>query len=255
MTRPSAEKDTNSIYVNDADGIVTGNLLENDIKGDGDTLYLRFLDGVRIAESGKYVNNTVVGDYGTFTIYSDGSYTYDLDETNPAVMALTSGQRLVEQMTYKIIDNKGLTDVSSLTLEILGPNTAPTAVDDHFAVADPEVSNSVSGNLLANDLDESVASLEVARAGHDGLSFVPGNGSLTVEGVYGTLEIARDGSFTYTVNLEDPDYVALNGATAVEEFDYRVRDEAFGEVPNSNSTDYGHLYVTVNGSGSEEVLS
>ena len=261
-TKPKANTDFNTIYFNDSDGAVSGNILANDTDPNGDPLFLRFLDGTRVGTPGGKggATDTVVGKYGTFFVKSDGSYTYTLDKTNPAVMELSStGPGLEESVSYKIIDSAGATDFDYLKISILGPNAKPNAADDFASIKTGDVS--ASGNILANDTDGNhpggaAPFLEVARAGGENintanpndysLKFVANTGTTVVEGKYGFLTIDRDGHYDYHINTQDADYIALNGATAVDNFQYRIADDAYGSVPNSNSTDVAILHITVN---------
>jgi len=75
----------------------------------------------------------ITGQYGTLTIGADGSYSYMLDNNNPAVNALQTGQTLSEQFTYTLKDPANATDIAQLTITINGITDggalAVTAVD------------------------------------------------------------------------------------------------------------------------------
>lgn len=62
----------------------------------------------------------VVGTYGTLTIGADGSYSYVLDNTKPAVNALQAGETLSDNFAYTLKDPGNLTDVAQITITITG---------------------------------------------------------------------------------------------------------------------------------------
>jgi len=63
---------------------------------------------------------SIVGSYGTLTIGADGSYSYLLDNSNPAVNALQTGETLSESFAYTLKDPGNLTDVAQITITING---------------------------------------------------------------------------------------------------------------------------------------
>ncbi|WP_417979574.1 beta strand repeat-containing protein, partial [Flavobacterium sp. GSP14] len=70
----------------------------------------------------------VAGTYGTFIIYANGNYTYTLNSTNPAVLALTSGQTLTDSIPYSISDNiSGAGNIATANLIITITCTPPAA--------------------------------------------------------------------------------------------------------------------------------
>src|SRR5205814_825712 len=101
---------------------ITGNVLSNDT--DVDTPNVDFV----VTSTGVFA--TI---YGTVTFNADGSYSYVIDDANPAVNALNVGDSLVDSIAYTMSDGN-LSDpkTSSANLLILLdalPNS-PVAVDD-----------------------------------------------------------------------------------------------------------------------------
>lgn len=242
---PTAVKDTGLIYANDPDLTISGNVLANDTAGS----ILRFIDGVRIGPKGQ-TSVTVDGDYGVFTFQPYGSYTYKL---NAGVIPPADG--FTDKVNYKISDGSGTTDYDSLVITIKPAITSvrPVAVDDFATV----VNNQAVGNVLSNDYDPDGGAVHVSRAGGENtatanpndfiLKFIqPGSGTTVVEGKFGFLAIDRDGAFTYFKNAGDPDTLALNGASAVDTFQYRIYDDEFGQGPANNlTTDIGLLHINL----------
>jgi VCBS repeat-containing protein len=106
------------------------------------------------------LNTAIVGQYGTLTLSSDGSYSYAVAQSNSAVQALrTSSNTLTDSFSYVITDAGGLSATSTLTLTIQGANDAPAAVDDrNIAKESTTPAPAVTGfgaaaNLLTNDTD------------------------------------------------------------------------------------------------------
>ncbi|MEM0578265.1 beta strand repeat-containing protein, partial [Flavobacterium polysaccharolyticum] len=83
----------------------------------------------------------VAGTYGTFIIYANGSYTYTLNSSSPAVLALTSGQTLTDSIPYSISDNiPGSGNIASANLIITitcTPPVAPTVTTGAATCASP----------------------------------------------------------------------------------------------------------------------
>jgi len=237
VTKPIAGDDFAKISVQDADHKITGNLLANDSDSDGNPLFLRFVDGIRVGDKGV---DTIQGTYGTFKFNADGTYTYTLDTTNPAVQALQHGQTLTESLNYKISDGLGGTDMGLFKLEIGGPNTRPVATDDHL-VFDPTGITTITGNILANDHDADGDKLQVSFIGSGSpLDYIPNDGStVTFVGEYGSLTVGRDGNYVYTPDESNSAVSGLSGDTVLtDHFVYKIWDGQ--EI---NSADQGDIYI------------
>ncbi|MBC7162525.1 MAG: VWA domain-containing protein, partial [Immundisolibacter sp.] len=132
--------------------------------------------------------STVTGTYGTLTVGANGSYSYVLNNANPAVQALDAGQTLTESFGYTLTDGDGDSRAATLSITINGANDGPSIVVD----PDPENPGGPGG---ANDI--------VYEAG---LSNGSGVGPTTVT-VGGTFTVSDpDG-------LDDIQSVTINGTT------------------------------------------
>jgi VCBS repeat-containing protein len=111
----------------------------------------------------------------------------------------------------------------------------PTAVDDSADVLE-DAADPATGNLLANDVEPDPGDvLSVAS-----VNGVPGAGG-TFTGTYGTLVIAADGGFSYTVDNANPAVQALAaGEQVTDTFAYEATD---GTAISNQAT----LTVTVTG--------
>lgn len=240
MAKPVAVDDFATISLDDADHKISGNLLSNDSDADGQTLFLRFVNGVRVGDKGT---DTIAGTYGTFKFNTDGTYTYTLDMSNPAVQALQPGDTLQEKLTYKISDGAGGTDVGVLKLDITPHNQRPHANLDTGSLS---VSDDVLvGNVLTNDTDPDGNALQASFIGKGSpLTYIPNDGStVSYVGQYGTITIGRDGNFSYDIDEGNAAVQALgSGEQLTEKFTYKIWD---GQL--ANSADQDNIVITING--------
>jgi hypothetical protein len=91
------------------------------------------------------------GTYGALTLMPDGSYSYALDNANPAINALATGQSCTDTFTYVVSDGKG----GSATRERGHHHQrVPTIRRSRSRRIQPSGQRaSVAGNALANDSD------------------------------------------------------------------------------------------------------
>ncbi|MCF8141206.1 MAG: VCBS domain-containing protein [Cyanobium usitatum Tobar12.5m-G36] len=254
----------------------TGNVLSNDTDVDRDDTPA--LNGVVTAirtgasegagtagtpdGAGAFV---VSGAYGTLTINSNGTYTYDVDNSNPLVDALSPGDSLQEEFNYTVRDLGGLTDIGVLRITIDGANDAPIARNDTGTALEAGGTNNgtpgtnSSGNVLTNDSDVdrndtplptkgSVSGIRTGIKEGSGVAGVPdGSGGFVLVGTYGTLRINANGSYTYTVDNGNP---AVDGMDAgdqfTETFNYTVLD-------TGGLSDIALLTITIKGANDAPV--
>ncbi|TVV72437.1 beta strand repeat-containing protein [Sphingomonas solaris] len=69
---------------------------------------------------GSNLNTAFAGAHGTLTLAADGSYTYALNNADPAVATLRPGATLVDRFTYTVTDGDGDTASTTLTITIDG---------------------------------------------------------------------------------------------------------------------------------------
>ncbi|HPC75712.1 MAG TPA: Ig-like domain-containing protein [Synergistales bacterium] len=136
----------------------TGNVLGNDIDPDGDPLLVDSVDGQAISEGGSV---SIDGAYGTVTINSDGSYTYNLNNTDPAIQALAHNDPyLTDTFTYTITDDEGGSSNATLTIRIHGTNDAPViskgagdSDSESFTETDDPLVSPDTNTLSLKDID------------------------------------------------------------------------------------------------------
>jgi VCBS repeat-containing protein len=208
----------------DEDGTfeASGNVLANDSDADTDAV-------LSVAAPGTYS-----GAYGSLALAQDGSYTYTLNNALDAVQSLAAGQTVVDSFSYVTTDGQ-VQVASSLALTITGTNDAPVVSADVAQVGE-DGTLAASGNVLANDSDRDAGtSLAVAAPG-------------TYAGSYGSLNLAADGSYTYTLDNASAAVQALAaGQSVVENFRYAATD---GLVETASN-----LAVTISGSNDAPVVT
>ncbi|WP_064695418.1 Ig-like domain-containing protein [Rhizobium aegyptiacum] len=214
--------------------VISGNLLSND-SSDGN-LFLRFFDQQSVGAKQPGQVTEIQGDYGTFYVKADGSYTYVLSDA--AKIGFTNGELLQEKVSYKISDGAGHTDVGLFTLNIQGVSQVnPVAVDDHYSFNEGDA---VGGNLLDNDIPGDNGHLFLRQ--FDGSNVNASSGAVTeVLGTYGTFHVQANGEFTYELTQ---DIAPGTQVTEIIEY-YKISD---GE----GHTDAGVLTLNITGT---EVVS
>ncbi len=272
----------------------TGNVLTNDTDVDsvalGETKAVSLVrydgpGGGRIFAVSPGAATTVQASFGRLTINADGSYRYVIDNSLPAVQALSPGESLVEDFTYQMTDAGGLSSITTLTITLRGANDAPVAVDDHASAtagasdgspapvnasgnvvagvggvgADTDVDHADQPNATKLKVDGVRAGLESAGGALTGVASGItttitgtvarlGNGSL-ISGSFGQLAINDDGTFIFTVNSADPAIRALAANQSLDViFTYRIHD-------TGGLIDQAQLVITVTGVNDPPVVN
>ncbi|MEL7037415.1 MAG: Ig-like domain-containing protein, partial [Cyanobacteria bacterium J06592_8] len=200
--------DNNNSVDEDQTTPATGNVI-NDDNGDGidgdpndDTLTVTTVNSEPVTD-----NTEVSGTFGKLTINPDGSYEYDVDETNPTVQALGDSETLTETFTYTISDGKGGTNAAELTITINGVNDTPVANDDNITTGE--------NTPVTIDVDNNDTDIE------DGIP--TGRIEIINEPTNGTVEIDDNGT------PDDPSddqviYKPNNNFTGEDTFTYTITD-------------------------------
>ena len=192
----------------------SGNVLANDSDPDAGNV-------LSVAAPGSFA-----GAYGTLVLAKDGSYTYTLNNGDARVQALAEGQKLAEHFDFDVTDSF-LKVGSTLDIAIVGTNDAPVVKADAAALAEDGVLTA-SGNVLADDSDVDAGNVLSVSA--------PGS----FAGIYGTLVLAKDGGYTYTLNNGDARVQALaEGQKLAEHFDFDVTDGSLKTASALNITIVG----------------
>ncbi|TAL02930.1 MAG: hypothetical protein EPO03_11810, partial [Porticoccaceae bacterium] len=173
--------------------------------------------------------------YGTLTLNADGSYTYVLDNSLPAVQALQEGGTLTETYTYTVSDGT-TANTATLTITIFGTDDTATVVTavaeapdatvyEHGLTSVPDTSETTTGSftLSATDgiLNVVIGGTTFTLAQMQAFGTTPGvvntgEGVLTLTGYTGT---ATGGTVSYSYTLSatiDNDSKVPTGSDTVD---------------------------------------
>ncbi len=182
--------------------------------------------GAVTAVTGGTVGTAFTTAHGSLVLNANGSYTYTLNNADPAVQALDTGETLEESFTYTITDHDGDTTTAVLLITINGANDAPVAVaDTNWTIEDAAAA--ITGNVLQTlahpgapagsfsdqaDTDSDVEPLSVGNPG-------------VYVGTHGTLTLSANGTYSYVLNNANPLVQGLDtGETLTDTFAYTASD-------------------------------
>ncbi len=140
-TAPVAVDEGNNVNANEI-ATISGNVLTNDT---GTNLTVTEVD----VYPGQ-VNLPYSTLYGEIIIQSDGTYIYDVDEANLAVVGLKDTESLDDIISYTISDDIDIIDYGILTITIDGVNEAPDAQDNADSIT-VVTETDVSGNIITDE--------------------------------------------------------------------------------------------------------
>ena len=150
----------------------------------GDSVDTLVINGVDVTGGG-----TVTTDRGVLTVsVADSAYSYSYELTDNTLADPDS-----DSFTLVVTDSDGDTAQTTLVVSIIDDN--PSAADDANSIAAGEY-GPVGGNVLANDVEGADGAVVTSYTGANGT----GSAGDTIQGEYGTLTIAADGSYSYTRN-------------------------------------------------------
>ena len=243
---PVGNNDTGAVNEDASVSVSSGSgVLSNDTDADGDSLTVS-------AISGGSLGSALDGTYGQLTMSADGSYTYTANRD--AADPLDPGDTVTDTFTYTVSDGTD-TDTATLTITITGVNDPITAVNDTDAVnEDATINRSTSDSQELDhddtdpDADDASGSFTITaiRTGRESATSGTTAGTIgqALNGTYGVLTLAADGSYSYAATRSGADALAA-GATAIDYFTYTVRDHS----SSPNDTDTAELAITVTGVG------
>ena len=141
---PNAVDDNNNTLASNSSPIA-GDLVSNDNDlTAGDILSVVEVNGFP-ASVGMPYNST----YGSITVQSNGSYSYNVDTENIAVLGLTSGLTLTDIISYGVVDAAGNIDYGFITITIDGVDESPIATDNANNIT--VGASAAEGNVLFDD--------------------------------------------------------------------------------------------------------
>ncbi|VTU22034.1 cadherin-like domain-containing protein [Variovorax sp. RA8] len=176
---------------------------------------------------------TPTGTAGGLTTAGDVSYTYTLLQRQDH-----SGGEVTDPFALTVIDRDG--DVANGTLTVLIVDDAPLAASDANSVDEDAGTNTVGGDLKANDRNGADDGNGVPLTG---VSFGATQGMLgsPLATAYGSIVVNADGTYTYTLDNDNSAVNALkDGETLTETLSYTIVD-ADGDTSTATLT------ITING--------
>ena len=219
------------------EGTVTGSVTEDDEEASSSRGRVTVTGGADATFAVK-ANPPQSQTYGTFTIQPDGNWTYRLDNADEETNALKQGAKATETITIEALEGTTAVDEEDVTITITGTNDAAVfgAAGLTGAITEDAVPNTATGTATVRDVDgEDRFSTEVTPA----------------QGIYGSLTIAEDGAWTYTLNNADPDTNALTaGQEVTDSFTIKADDgtETAVTITVTGVTDPGEIEGDVSGS-------
>ncbi|MYZ45166.1 VCBS domain-containing protein, partial [Schauerella aestuarii] len=152
------------------------------------------------------------GTYGSFSIGTDGAWTYTLDNTAANVQALAQGEQRQEIFTVTSADGT----VSQVTVTVIGTNDAAVIAGQGTGTVTEDSVLTASGTLTVTDADAGQATF-TAQTG--------------TAGTYGSFNIGTDGAWTYTLNNTAANVQALaQGEQRQEVFTVTSADGTVSQV-------------------------
>ncbi len=189
---PIANADSGSVELY-GETTVTGNVLSNDTDLENGALRLAQVNG-----SAGNVGTVIDGTYGTVTINADGSYTYELDTTNPVVQALAVGDTVQDTIPYQAQDAEGMSSNEATLVITVGNKGAPATPGTDGDRANSDNTGNVDGPVNVNPIAPLPPSGGRDVVQDTGGSGVSGDNSSMDSG--STLDSTRDVQFSRWMN-------------------------------------------------------
>ena len=199
-------------------GVATG-----DVKEDGTQEVSGQLTKTDVDVNDKHtwsVNDNGKGQYGTFSVDTNGKWTYKLDNDSAQVQALKEGQKVTDTITVTVDDGHGGTATQVVTVTITGTNDA--------AVITPSKPGDDAGSVTEDDKLTTGGKLDVTDKDAGEASFKP---QTDFKGDHGKFSIDANGNWKYELDNADPKVQALGvGEKLVETFEVVTADGTKGTV-------------------------
>ncbi|MCQ4348415.1 retention module-containing protein, partial [Pseudomonas stutzeri] len=197
-----------------APGTVTGSLPGSSGETDADNQ----LDASGVVPLSYALVGSAVGSYGVIQLNADGSYVYTLTRayTGSGGNDGANVESGAETFTYRVTDGNGNVLTGTIRIDIV--DDVPTAHADLASVVE---GGTVSGNVLSDGTPDVFGAdgpaagggvVGVRAAAGDSVTAASGGVGGSVAGLYGSLTLHADGSYSY---VSTPDAVPAAGAQDV----------------------------------------
>ncbi|MDX2374279.1 VCBS domain-containing protein [Psychrobacter sp. PP-21] len=181
-----------------------------------------------------------------------GSLTYAYTEDGSAEMHNTAGDNVLDQFTVNLTNSAGGTSSDTLDIRII--DTAPTANPDTNSLT--EETDKVTGNVLtatgaaATDVADSLGVDATLVTAIESVTSTTVTGTVggSTQGEYGVLSLNADGSYSYDLDNDAVQYLAVDDEPLTETFNYTITD-ADGDTSTTTLT------VTINGTNDRPVIT
>ena len=260
-TVPVANADANAVTEDAAPNPVSGNVITTGSGSDALGADATTVTGVAVGTPASAIGNVggagVAGTYGTLVLNADGSYSYALDNANPAVQALARNQAVSDTFTYTVTDADGDPSTTTLTVTLTGTNDAPDitvgAGDSTSAgLTETNAGLTASGTLSIFDVDTQdtvTHSVNSVTASYSGPGVMPLTNAqlLAMFSVSGTLASGAQSApsgITWNFNSGMQAFNFLpNGQTLTLTYNVRATDSSGA----ANNTDNQPVTITITG--------
>jgi VCBS repeat-containing protein len=184
--------------------------LDGDSDADGDSLSI-------LSITGGTLGTALAGTYGSLTLSSNGTYTYNATNTS-AINGAATGSHPVDTFTYTVSDGHGGTTLQTINFSI---DRAPSVVTESAAAVESASASGTSGTggtgALGGDSDPDGDSLTIT-------AITGGTLGTALSGTYGQLTLNANGSYSYAANNTAAINSAATGSHPVDSFTYTVSD-------------------------------
>ncbi|MEZ8513606.1 VCBS domain-containing protein, partial [Vibrio splendidus] len=176
------------------------------------------------AGQAHFSNTDIAGTLGTLHLTNSGTWTYDLDNTNPTVQALGKGTTATDTITVHSADGTP----HQITITVNGTNDKAIIGGANSGAVTEESQLQTSGTLTVTDVDTGEAHFS----------------NTDIAGTLGTLHLTDNGTWTYDLDNTNPQVQALGkGATATDTI----------TVNSADGTPH-QITITVNGTNDTAVI-
>ncbi|WP_122033012.1 VCBS domain-containing protein [Aliivibrio sp. EL58] len=204
---------TDSITVHSADG--TPHQVTITVNGTNDKAVIAGTDSGAVTEESQlhasgtltvtdidigethFSNTNIIGTLGTLHLTDNGSWTYDLDNTNPTVQALGKGRTATDTITVHSADGTP----HQVTITVNGTNDKAVIAGTNSGAVTEESQLHTSGTLTVTDVDTGEAHFS----------------NTNIIGTLGTLHLTDNGTWTYDLDNTNPTVQALGQGQQVKD--------------------------------------
>ena len=211
-----------------------------------------YSDDTQLAVAGTLSAPLLLGE--SLKVY-DGSTYLGLAIVTGSTWTFSDTRTLIDTQTVnytaRVFDGANYGADSNLYSATIDLTPAATVDDTATAAEQGGITNGInpSGNVLTNDIPGAGDTFTVIQV-EAGANSIATTGLLTIAGLYGTVTIAADGSYTYTVDQTNATVQALiNGSTPLSDvFTYTVKNSTTNSTNTFTPfTKTGLLTISING--------